>query len=200
VIATKGGLLRDRTRPVPPRRTARASPCRLRGPPVASPIGAHPDHSTGPTPRSRSPSRSGHSSTSATKERSSTGICTVSEAQLDEALRHAPMVSVQNRYRRVDRRSGPPVVRGERDRRAFVPWAPLEAGRTGDDAVIDEIARAHHATPHQVAIAWLLTRSPVIVPIPGTGSPAHREENMGAATLKLSPDQVAALGADAGGT
>ncbi len=128
------------------------------------------------------------------------GICNVTETQLDEATRQAPMVSVQNRYSRVDRRSESLVARCEHDGRAFFPWAPLEAGQIGDDAVIAEIAQAHRATPHQVAIAWLLIRSPVMVPIPGTGSTAHLEENMGAGTLELSPDEVAALAADAGAT
>jgi pyridoxine 4-dehydrogenase len=128
------------------------------------------------------------------------GICNVTEGQLDEATRQAPMVSLQNRYSRVDRRSESLVERCERDGRAFLPWAPLEGGQIGDDAVIGAIARAHHATPHQIAIAWLLARSPVMVPIPGTGSTAHLEENMAAATLELSPDEVAALAADSGGT
>lgn len=125
------------------------------------------------------------------------GICNVTETQLDEALPEAPMVSVQNRYSRVDRRSESLIDRCERDGRAFLPWAPLEAGQIGADALISQAAGAHHATPHQVAIAWLLARSPVIVPIPGTGSTAHLEENMGAATLELSPDEVAAMAGEA---
>jgi aryl-alcohol dehydrogenase-like predicted oxidoreductase len=128
------------------------------------------------------------------------GICNVTEAHLDEATRVAPMVSVQNRFSRVDRSSDSLVDRCERDGRAFLPWAPLEAGQIGRDAVIGAIARAHQATPHQVAIAWLLARSPVIVPIPGTGSTAHLEENMGAATLELSSDEIATLAGGSGGT
>jgi pyridoxine 4-dehydrogenase len=128
------------------------------------------------------------------------GICNVTEAQLDEAIRLAPMVSVQNRYSRVDRGSEALVDRCERDGRAFLPWAPLESGQISRDAVVGEIAQARHATPHQVAIAWLLARSSVMVPIPGTGSTAHLEENMRAATLELSPDEIAALAAASGGT
>lgn len=128
------------------------------------------------------------------------GICNVTEAELDEAIGVAPMVSVQNRYSGVDRSSDSVVDRCERDGRAFLPWAPLAFGQIGSDAVIGAIARAHQATPHQVAIAWLLARSPVIVPIPGTGSTAHLEENMGAASLELSPDEIAALASGSGGT
>ena len=128
------------------------------------------------------------------------GICNVTEAELDEAIGVAPMVSVQNRYSGVDRSSDSLVDRCERDGRAFLPWAPLAFGQIGSDAAIGAIARAHQATPHQVAIAWLLARSPVIVPIPGTGSTAHLEENMGAATLELSPDEIATLAAGSGGT
>jgi aryl-alcohol dehydrogenase-like predicted oxidoreductase len=128
------------------------------------------------------------------------GICNVTEAELDEAIGVAPMVSVQNRYSGVDRSSDSLVDRCERDGRAFLPWAPLAFGQVGSDAGIGAIARAHQATPHQVAIAWLLARSPVIVPIPGTGSTAHLEENMGAATLELSPDEIATLAAGSGGT
>ena len=121
------------------------------------------------------------------------GISNVTEDQLDEATRLAPMVSVQNRYSRVDRSSQALLDRCERDGRAFLPWAPLESGRIARDPVIGQIAQAHHATPHQVAIAWLLARSPAIVPIPGTGSIAHLEENMGAAHLDLSSEELAAL-------
>ena len=128
------------------------------------------------------------------------GICNVTEAELDEAIGVAPMVSVQNRYSGVDRSSDSLVDRCERDGRAFLPWAPLAFGQIGSDAGIGAIARAHQATPHQVAIAWLLARSPVIVPIPGTGSTAHLEENMGAATLELSPDEIATLAAGSSGT
>jgi pyridoxine 4-dehydrogenase len=128
------------------------------------------------------------------------GICNVTEAELDEAIGVAPMVSVQNRYSGVDRSSDSLVDRCERDGRAFLPWAPLAFGQIGSDAGIGAIARARQATPHQVAIAWLLARSPVIVPIPGTGSTAHLEENMGAATLELSPDEIATLAAGSGGT
>jgi pyridoxine 4-dehydrogenase len=128
------------------------------------------------------------------------GICNVTEAELDEAIGVAPMVSVQNRYNGVDRSSDSLVDRCERDGRAFLPWAPLAFGQIGSDAGIGAIARAHQATPHQVAIAWLLARSPVIVPIPGTGSTAHLEENMGAATLELSPDEIATLAGGSGGT
>jgi len=81
-----------------------------------------------------------------------------------------------------------------RERVARVPaLGPVEQGAIGGDAAVERVAKKHGATAHQVALAWLLARSPMMLPIPGTGSVAHVEENMQAATLRLSPEEVAEL-------
>jgi aryl-alcohol dehydrogenase-like predicted oxidoreductase len=107
----------------------------------------------------------------------------------------ATIVSVQNRYNLADRSSGPVLTACERDGIAFLPWFPLSAGRdaVGAARAIAEVAARHRATPAQVAIAWLLARSPVMLPIPGTSSVAHLEENLQAARLRLSAADHAAL-------
>jgi pyridoxine 4-dehydrogenase len=106
-----------------------------------------------------------------------------------------PVVSVQNRYSPVDRSSEEMLNRCESETIAFLPWAPIEGGDIHREKAVARIAKAHDATPHQVALAWLLARSPVMLPIPGTGSVAHLEENMQAATLTLTPHETAALDA-----
>jgi aryl-alcohol dehydrogenase-like predicted oxidoreductase len=123
------------------------------------------------------------------------GLSNVTEAQLDQAMQITPIVSVQNRYSRVDRTSESLVDRCEVESIAFLPWAPIEAGSIGRDSVVARVAAAHDATPHQVALAWLLARSPAILPIPGTGSVAHLEENVQAVSLRLTPQEVAELNA-----
>jgi pyridoxine 4-dehydrogenase len=123
------------------------------------------------------------------------GLSNVTERQLDQAMRLTPVVSVQNRYSTVDRSSESMLDRCETESIAFLPWAPVEGGDIDRDAVVARIAKVHDATPHQVALAWLLARSPVTLPIPGTGSVAHLEENMAAASLRLTPEEVAELNA-----
>jgi pyridoxine 4-dehydrogenase len=119
------------------------------------------------------------------------GVSNVSEAQLREAQRIVPIVSVQNRYNATDRRSASMVDLCEQEQLTFLPWAPVqEADR---NPAVAEAARRHGATEHQIVLAWLLASSPSILPIPGTGSPAHAEENIAAAALELSPDEVAAI-------
>jgi pyridoxine 4-dehydrogenase len=123
------------------------------------------------------------------------GLSNVTEAQLDQAMRLTPIASVQNRYNPVDRTSESMVDRCETESITFIPWAPIESGGIGHDRAITRVAKAHGATPRQVALAWLLARSTVVLPIPGTGSVAHLEENMAAASLHLSPEEIAALSA-----
>jgi len=125
------------------------------------------------------------------------GLSNVNEQQLDTAMRLTPIVSVQNRYSRADRSSEAMLDRCESESIAFLPWAPIEAGRIDRDSPTGRVASAHDATPHQVALAWLLARSLFLLPIPGTGSVAHLEENQGAASLRLSPGEVAELSAAA---
>jgi pyridoxine 4-dehydrogenase len=120
------------------------------------------------------------------------GVCNVNEDQLARALRITPIVSVQNRYGHGDRSSEAIVDRCEEESLAFLPWAPLGGGNV-TDATVERIAAGHGATARQVALAWLLARSPVMVPIPGTSSVAHLEENVAAGTLRLTPQEIAEL-------
>jgi aryl-alcohol dehydrogenase-like predicted oxidoreductase len=124
------------------------------------------------------------------------GLCNVDRRQLDRARRVAPIVAVQNRYNLADRAADPVLDACTRDGLAFLPWYPLCAGAlAGRGGRIAEAARRHEATPAQVALAWLLGRSSVVLPIPGTSSVVHLEENMAAAGLRLDADEMAALAA-----
>jgi pyridoxine 4-dehydrogenase len=123
------------------------------------------------------------------------GVSNVDLQELETARGVVDVVSVQNRYSLSDRESEDVLDRCERDGLVFLPWWPLAAGRIGEDSAIARIAAAHDATPFQVAIAWLLARSPQIAPIPGTSSVQHLEENVAAASLRLSDDELAQLDA-----
>jgi pyridoxine 4-dehydrogenase len=119
------------------------------------------------------------------------GVSNVSEAQLRAAQRITPVVSVQNRYNAADRTSESMVDLCEIEQLAFLPWAPIQQA-TGNAAVA-RAANSHGASPRQIVLAWLLARSPQILPIPGTGSPEHAEANIAAAAIKLTPDDIAAI-------
>jgi pyridoxine 4-dehydrogenase len=122
------------------------------------------------------------------------GLSNVDAAQLEEARGVVEIASVQNEYNLGDRSSEPVLELCEREGIAFLPWYPLDAGalaRAGGP--VEQVARAHGATPAQVALAWVLQRSPVVVAIPGTASLAHLEENMRAWELRLTPADLAAL-------
>jgi pyridoxine 4-dehydrogenase len=122
------------------------------------------------------------------------GVSNVDEAQLARARRVARIVSVQNLYNLADRGSEDVLAVCERDGLAFIPWFPLAAGPlTEPGGLLAEIAARHQATPGQVALAWLLQRSPCMLPIPGTARLAHLEENVAAAALRLTDDELAAL-------
>ena len=122
------------------------------------------------------------------------GLSNVSPAQLQEAHAIVEIASVQNKYNLGDRSSEDVLHACERAGIAFLPWYPLDAGDlAGPAGPVEEVGRALGATPAQVALAWLLQRSPVIVPIPGTSSLAHLEENMGALDLRLSAADLARL-------
>jgi len=121
------------------------------------------------------------------------GLSNVSVAQLEQARGIAPVVSVQNSYS-IENRSSEPVLRAcEKLGIAFLPWYPLAAGAALKSAKVKRVAARCNATPAQVCIAWLLAKSPAMLPIPGTGSLAHLEENADAARLRLAPEDVAAL-------
>jgi len=118
------------------------------------------------------------------------GLSNVSVAQLSEARRIAPVVSVQNSYS-IDNRSSEDVLQAcEKLGIAFLPWYPLGAGSALRSAKVNKVATRLKATPAQVAIAWLLAKSPAMLPIPGTGRLEHLEENAGAARLTLSPQDL----------
>jgi len=121
------------------------------------------------------------------------GLSNVSVAQLEQARRIAPIVSVQNRYSLEDRGSEDVLAACERYGIAFLPWYPLGAGRALGSARVKKVAARRGATPAQVLLAWLLARAPVMLPIPGTASLAHLEENSRAAALELSADDLAVL-------
>jgi pyridoxine 4-dehydrogenase len=114
------------------------------------------------------------------------GLSEVSVKQIQHARTMVPIVSVQNRYSITDRGSEDILEYCEQEKLGFIPWFPLAAGRvSGSESPIGLIAGRWKATPSQVALAWLLARSPVILPIPGTSKVEHLEENMAAAELKI---------------
>ena len=122
------------------------------------------------------------------------GLSNVSVAQLEEARRIVEIVSVQNEFNLGNRQSEDVLEACQREGIAFLPWYPLDAGELArPGGPVEEIARAHDATPAQVALAWLLQRSPVTIPIPGTSSLEHLDENMAARELRLSGDELALL-------
>jgi pyridoxine 4-dehydrogenase len=122
------------------------------------------------------------------------GLSEVSVEQLEHARTRVEVVSVQNLYNVTNRKSEPVVDRCEELGLAFLPWYPLAVGKLANrGGALTEVAERTGSTPAQVALAWLLHRSPVMVPIPGTSSAVHLEENVAAASVELTEDQVAAL-------
>lgn len=138
------------------------------------------------------------------------GLSEVGVAQIQRAQRFFPVVSVQNRYNLIDRQWEEVLEFCEREQIAFLPWYPLQAGAFGQSVAgvrgrsftppaveindaVTRIAKKHDATPAQIALAWLLRRSPVVLPIPGTSRRDHLEENVAAAAIQLSRDEFASL-------
>jgi pyridoxine 4-dehydrogenase len=196
VIATKGGLLRDRNgswptdgRPEHLSAACEASLRRLRvdridlyqlhAPDSKVPL----EDSVGALAELRREGKIRHA-----------GLSNVSLDELERARRVVPIVSVQNRYSLADRASEDVLEACERDALGFLPWYPLATGRLArGSGRLEQIAEKHGTTLTQVALAWLLARSPVTIPIPGTSSPAHLEENVAAVQLRLSDEDLAAL-------
>jgi pyridoxine 4-dehydrogenase len=115
------------------------------------------------------------------------GLSNVSIADIEAASKVFKVATVQNRYNLVDRGSEDVLDYCEKHEIGFIPWYPLAAGRLANDgSILDVIAKAHDATPSQIALAWLLRRSPVMLPIPGTSKVAHLEENVATVDIQLS--------------
>jgi aryl-alcohol dehydrogenase-like predicted oxidoreductase len=119
------------------------------------------------------------------------GLSNVNERQLRQAQQLTPIVSIQNRYNVVDRGSEGLVDLCEQEHLVFLPWAPIQDIRR--QRTVRQIAERHDASPHQVVLAWLLARSPAMLPIPGTGSVGHLEDNIAAAELGLTGEEIAEL-------
>ncbi|WP_109530244.1 MULTISPECIES: aldo/keto reductase [Nocardia] len=122
------------------------------------------------------------------------GLSEVSVEQLAQAREIAEIVSVQNLYNLANRRAEDVLDYAETNGIAFIPWFPIATGELArPGGPLDTFAKQHEATPSQLALAWLLRRSPVLLPIPGTSSVAHVEENTAAAAITLTDEQFAAL-------
>lgn len=124
------------------------------------------------------------------------GLSEVTVDELEAARRHATIVSVQNLFNLAERNAEPLLAHVEAEGIAFIPWFPLATGELAKPGgPLADAAARHGATPSQLALAWLLHRSPVLLPIPGTSSVAHLEDNVAAATIELDAEEAAALSA-----
>jgi pyridoxine 4-dehydrogenase len=122
------------------------------------------------------------------------GLSEVSIEEIEAASKVFPVATVQNRYNLIDRTSEDVLDYCERNGIGFIPWFPLAAGDLAKPgSVLDAIAKRRGATPSQIALAWLLARSPVMLPIPGTSKVWHLEENAAAAEIQLTDDEFASL-------
>ena len=122
------------------------------------------------------------------------GLSEVSVREIEAARKMFPVVTVQNRYNLVDRQSEAVLDYCEKHAIGFIPWYPLAAGDLAEPGgPLDKIAQAHKASPGAIALAWLLRRSPVMLPIPGTSSVRHLEENMAASSVSLSDEEFKSL-------
>jgi len=122
------------------------------------------------------------------------GLSEVKPAEIDNARKTIRVVSVQNLYNIADRNHEDTLQYCEKNNLAFIPWFPVAAGKLAQPGgALDEAARKHHATVAQLALAWLLQRSKAMLPIPGTSSVRHLEENLGAAALQLDANEWRAL-------
>ena len=119
------------------------------------------------------------------------GLSNVTEEQFRKAAQIVPIVSIQNRYNVTDRSSETIVDLCEQEQLAFLPWAPIQ--EADDVTAVTDAAREYGFTPRQIVLAWLLARSPQMLPIPGSGSAGHVEDNIAAATIKLDQGVVAAI-------
>ncbi len=122
------------------------------------------------------------------------GLSEVSVDDIKAASKVFPVVTVQNRYNFADRASEDVLDYCEQNGIGFIPWRPIGAGElTTSESILDRVAKVHGATPAQIALAWLLKRSPVMLPIPGTSKVKHLEENVAAVNIHLTDEEYAAL-------
>jgi pyridoxine 4-dehydrogenase len=121
------------------------------------------------------------------------GLSNVTTEHVERAQKLTPIVSVQNRYSAFERASELVLEYCSGEGIAFLPWRPVEGGTLAAAGVVAEIARRNRATPAQIALAWLLAHSPVMLPIPGTSKVSHLEENLGAVALELAPAELAEI-------
>jgi aryl-alcohol dehydrogenase-like predicted oxidoreductase len=122
------------------------------------------------------------------------GLSEVTVEQIERARKFFDVVSVQNRYNLADREWESVLDYCDRENIGFIPWFPLQTGKLAKDGgPLARIAKAHNATPSQIALAWLLKRSKVILPIPGTSRVKHLEENIGAAAIELTDEEFAGI-------
>jgi pyridoxine 4-dehydrogenase len=122
------------------------------------------------------------------------GLSNVPVADIKAASKIFKVATVQNRYNLVDRGSEDVLNYCEERGIGFIPWFPLVAGRLAEaGSILDSIAKAHNATPGQIALAWLLKRSPVMLPIPGTSKVSHLEENVAAVNIELTDKEFDSL-------
>ena len=123
------------------------------------------------------------------------GLSEVSPQQIERARKIVPIVTVQNRYNVTDRKWDNTLAYCEKEQIGFMPWAPVGGNRGMSSTALEKIAKDHGISIYQLGLAWLLHRSPVMLPIPGTSSLAHLEENMAARKIQLSPEEWKAIDA-----
>jgi aryl-alcohol dehydrogenase-like predicted oxidoreductase len=199
VIATKGGLLRDGPgkwrpdcRPEHLKEACEASLRRLR----LDTIDLYQLH----TPDPQVPFEESVGALSELRDEGkvrNVGLSNVGRSHLATAQEIVPIVSIQNRYSLTSRDSEQVLEVCASEGIGFIPWFPLDTGSLADADSLEEVAKSHDAKSGQVALAWLLQHSPVMVPIPGTSSIEHLEENVAAAELKLSDEELARVEAAA---
>ncbi len=122
------------------------------------------------------------------------GLSEVGPEEIERARKVLPIVSVQNQYNVGNRKWEKTLTYCEKQGLGFMPWSPVGGGRSLKGGALETVAKNHGVSVYQLAIAWLLARSPVMLPIPGTSSVAHLEENVAAGELKLTPEELKALG------
>jgi len=121
------------------------------------------------------------------------GLSNVTGDELRRAEKLTPIVSIQNRYNVLDRESEPVLEQCSQEDIAFIPWRPVGGGELSEHSLLQDLAKKYRATPAQIALAWLLSHSPVMLPIAGTSKVSHLEENLGAVALEVAPADLAEL-------